>query len=64
MTRVQQRRLQARGISADEVQLLVKERAQARRDKDYARADSIRVRLEQMNIELLDASDATSWRVL
>lgn len=64
LTRVQQRRLQARGISADEVQLLVKERAQARRDKDYARADSIRVRLEQMNIELLDASDATSWRVL
>lgn len=42
---------------------LIKQRNEARKSKDYAKADEIRNKLLSMNIEILDSREGTSWRV-
>ncbi|WP_049630039.1 cysteine--tRNA ligase [Cellvibrio sp. pealriver] len=50
-------------ISADEVNALVAERIQAKKDKNYARADEIRKQLTANKIVIEDAKDGTTqWR--
>ncbi len=44
------------------VERLVAERAQARRQKDWARADQIRQQLAAMNIVLEDRPEGTIWK--
>ena len=41
---------------------LVMERAQARKDKNFARADEIRAQLDGMSIILEDGADGTTWK--
>ena len=50
------------GDLADTVEDLLNERATARSDGDYARADAIRDTLEAMGIEVMDRPDGTEWR--
>lgn len=45
-----------------EIDQLVAERTQAKLDKNYARADEIRVLLQDKGIELEDSKDGTTWR--
>ncbi len=45
-----------------EIERLVAERLQAKREKDWARADRIRDQLKAMGIELEDRGDETLWR--
>ncbi len=47
-----------------EIQALVDEREQARRLKDYARADVIRQRLKERGVEVQDTPDGPVWRAL
>ena len=47
---------------ASEIQSLVDERIQAKRDKNWARADEIRDQLTEMGVELLDSKEGTTWR--
>ena len=42
---------------------LVLERTEARKSKDFARADDIRARLDEMNIILEDGPGGTTWKV-
>ena len=50
-------------ISADEVNALVAERIQAKKDKNYGRADEIRKQLTAAKIVIEDAKDGTTqWR--
>jgi cysteinyl-tRNA synthetase len=50
-------------ISAETVNLLVAERIQAKKDKQYARADEIRKQLLAAGIILEDSKDGTTqWR--
>lgn len=50
-------------ISAEAVDALVAERIQAKKDKNYARADEIRKQLTASNIVIEDAKDGTTqWR--
>lgn len=50
-------------ISADEVNALVAERIQAKKDKNYARADEIRKQLTANKVVIEDAKDGTTqWR--
>ncbi len=45
----------------DELTSLIAEREEARRAKDFARADAIRDRLRERGIELLDSGQGTTW---
>ncbi|MCB9707313.1 MAG: cysteine--tRNA ligase [Myxococcales bacterium] len=63
LKRVQHRRLKKQNVAASQVQALVDERTRARQEKDFARADRLRLKLEQMHIELLDSAQTTTWRI-
>ncbi len=48
-------------ISEEMIEKLIDERAEAKKNKKFARADEIRNILEKQNIFLLDGSDGTTW---
>jgi cysteinyl-tRNA synthetase len=50
-------------ISTESIEALVAERAAARKNKDWKRADEIRLQLEKAGIALEDKSDGTHWKV-
>jgi cysteinyl-tRNA synthetase len=52
-------------IEVDEklINALIEERMVARKEKNYKRSDEIRVQLLEMNIEVLDSKEGTTWRV-
>ena len=49
------------GISAQEIEAYIAERAQARKDKNFARSDEIRDLLASQGVTLLDSRDGTTW---
>jgi cysteinyl-tRNA synthetase len=51
----------AEGLDA-EIERLIEERNQARKDKDFARSDEIRDELKAKGIELLDTAQGTRWK--
>ena len=44
------------------VEQLIAERAEARKQRDFARADAIREQLASMGVELMDTPQGTKWR--
>jgi len=52
-------------VSVDETYInkLIRERNQARKEKNWARADEIRNILLEQNIELVDSKEDTAWKV-
>ena len=50
-------------ITPDEIQQLIDERTQARKDKDWGRADAIRKQLIDLDILLEDTPQGTIWKV-
>ena len=52
-----------RGIDTGEVARLLGERAQARADRDFPRADAIRETLQSRGVEVLDTASGADWRV-
>ena len=50
-------------ILENDIELLITERAEARKSKDFARADEIRDQLDQNNVILEDIDGKTNWRV-
>jgi len=55
--------LAAAGIDEWEVERLVAERTQARKEKNWARADEIREMLGRMSVTVEDGPEGTKWRV-
>ena len=47
-----------------EVEALIKERNEARKNKDWATADAIRDKLKEMNIVLKDTPDGVKWSIV
>ena len=47
---------------ADQIEALIKERDDAKKAKDFGKADEIRKRLDAMNIELRDTPEGTVWK--
>lgn len=48
---------------AENIELLIQERLEARAAKNWARADEIRAELLQMGVELEDGAGGTTWRM-
>jgi len=48
---------------AAEIEQLIAERAQAKADKNWARADEIRDELTARKVVLEDSADGTIWRI-
>ena len=61
--RVRDRRAVKLGIEKADVEARIRERAQARADKNFARSDQIRDELAAWGVELLDRTDGTDWRL-
>ncbi|WP_346877173.1 MULTISPECIES: cysteine--tRNA ligase [unclassified Clostridium] len=57
--------IEKEAIEVDEklINHLIEERNIARKEKNYKRSDKIRAQLLEMNIEVLDSKEGTSWRV-
>ncbi len=57
--------IEKQAIEVDEklINHLIEERNIARKEKNYKRSDEIRAQLLDMNIEVLDSKEGTSWRV-
>ena len=49
-------------ISAEEIEVLIAKRNQAKADKDYAGADGVREELKAMGVVLEDSREGTQWR--
>lgn len=49
-------------ISAEEIEVLIAKRNQAKVDKDYAGADGVREALKAMGVVLEDSREGTKWR--
>jgi cysteinyl-tRNA synthetase len=52
----------ANGLTDEAIEGLIAERAQARKDKNWARSDEIRDELAAHGVELLDSAQGTTWR--
>ena len=50
-------------IDAGQLEGLIRERTEARVKKDWARADAVRDRLQDMGIILEDGPQGTTWRL-
>ncbi len=51
------------GLDAARIEALITERTQARKDKQFERADEIRKQLTDMRVELRDSPNGTTWRI-
>jgi cysteinyl-tRNA synthetase len=60
---VKEKRLPTLGLTSQIVEAKLAERAQARKDKDWARADELRNELEGKGIQVMDRADGFDWRV-
>jgi cysteinyl-tRNA synthetase len=59
----QARLLEKKGLSAEEIGRLIAERNQARKEKDWAKADVIRDRLIELKVLLKDTPQGTVWQI-
>ncbi len=50
------------GLSESEIEKLVQERSEARKNKDFAKADEIRNRLAEAGVVLEDGPSGTTWK--
>ena len=55
--------LKKESLDPDEIEKMINDRAEARKIKDWDKADQIRKKLEDMNIVLKDSSEGTVWEV-
>ncbi|HVT99975.1 MAG TPA: cysteine--tRNA ligase [Acidobacteriaceae bacterium] len=54
--------LATRGVTDEKIQALVEERDQAKRRRDFKRADAIRNELSEMGVLLEDSKEGTRWK--
>jgi cysteinyl-tRNA synthetase len=57
-------RAKAKGIDQAKVEALIVARNDARKAKDFARADVVRNELKELGVEIMDNPGGTTWKVL
>ena len=55
--------IKEKSIDKQEIEALLRQRTEARQQKDWATADAIRSKLQDLNIEIKDDPEGTSWKV-
>lgn len=60
---LRERKLQDKEISVQEIEKLIEERNQARKERDWKRADEIRLQLAKHHITLQDTPKGTTWSI-
>jgi cysteinyl-tRNA synthetase len=63
LERIRGRKASQLDIQPEEIERLIQERAEARREKNFKRSDEIRDHLLANNIVLLDGPQGTTWKV-
>ena len=63
LARLEARRKQEQGIDSARVEALIADRAEARKSKDFARADAIRKELLGMGVAIKDGPKGTTWEM-
>ena len=61
--RTRERRMTVHGLTDDAIQADVAARAEARKSKDFSKADGIRASLESRGVKLEDGPAGTEWHV-
>ncbi len=61
--RTRARRLAARGLSADAIDEKLRQRAEARQKKEFARADELRAELIALGVDVADSPEGSTWTV-
>lgn len=56
--------LEKKAIDAATIEKMIQERIEARKAKDWAKADQIRKKLSEMNVLLEDRPDGTVWKIV
>jgi cysteinyl-tRNA synthetase len=59
----QQQTLQRQSVNPAKIDQMVTDRFEARKAKDWERADQIRAALSEMNVILEDHPDGTIWKI-
>ena len=60
---VKDKRCRAMGLDRDDVEAKITARTQAREDRDWALADTLRDELDAAGVLMMDGADGTSWRL-
>ena len=60
---LQQLKLESREMEASDIEALIEERKEARANQDWERADAIRDQLDEMDVEIMDSPEGTTWRL-
>jgi cysteinyl-tRNA synthetase len=63
LSEIRDRKVKARNLDPAKIEALVAARADARKSKDFARADQVRDELKQMGVAVMDTPKGTVWRV-
>jgi cysteinyl-tRNA synthetase len=61
--RTRTRRLAARRLSAETIEGKLRQRAEARQDKDFARADQLRAELTALGVDVADSPEGSTWSI-
>jgi cysteinyl-tRNA synthetase len=61
--RTRARRLAARKLSVESIEEKLRQRTEARQNKDFARADQFRAELTSMGVDVADAPEGSTWSV-
>jgi len=63
LERVRARRSKQLGIAPEAIEQKLIARVEARKAKDFARADALRDEIAALGIELMDGPEGTTWRI-
>ena len=56
-------KVKALELDAEHIESLIAQRKEARDTKDWARADAIRDELDALQVEIMDSTEGTTWRI-
>ncbi len=63
LLRRRDRLVKQRGIDVPKIEALIAARNDARKAKDFARADGVRAELKALGVEIMDSPGGTTWKI-